>query len=223
MSGAHSEVPVSVSVEDANDSPPEFGYNEYNVTLSEATPSGTLVLAVSAHDLDSGRFYPLIRKIWPMSNRCIIDRPSICIGNNAQVTYRLLPDTNGGPDGPSVAAASAEFFHINAEDGTLVLARSLDRETQSQHHLLVMASDQGTPSLSSTAHIWIRGSFLPNSRLLLTRLLQCFRQQESEENNSFFFLSSQWMTSTTIHPNSNRDLTVVSSVRMQSVANLSQW
>lgn len=56
VSGAHSEVPISVSVEDANDSPPEFGYNEYNVTLSEATPPGTLVLAVSAHDLDSGRF-----------------------------------------------------------------------------------------------------------------------------------------------------------------------
>jgi hypothetical protein len=54
VSGAHSEVPVSVSVEDANDSPPEFSNNEYNVTLSEATPSGTVVLAVSAHDLDSG-------------------------------------------------------------------------------------------------------------------------------------------------------------------------
>lgn len=54
VSGSHSEVPVSVSVDDANDSPPEFSNNEYNVTLSEATPSGTVVLAVSAHDLDSG-------------------------------------------------------------------------------------------------------------------------------------------------------------------------
>jgi protocadherin Fat 1/2/3 len=57
----------------------------------------------------------------------------------------------------AVSAASAEFFHINPEDGTLILVRSLDRETQSLHHLLVMASDQGNPSLSSTAHIWIRG------------------------------------------------------------------
>lgn len=54
VSGANSEVHVSVSVEDANDSPPEFTHNEYNVTLSEATPPGTTVLAVSAHDLDSG-------------------------------------------------------------------------------------------------------------------------------------------------------------------------
>ncbi|XP_046644672.1 fat-like cadherin-related tumor suppressor homolog isoform X5 [Daphnia pulicaria] len=131
VSGAHSEVPVSVSVEDANDSPPEFSNNEYNVTLSEATPSGTVVLAVSAHDLDSGI--------------------------NAQVVYRLLAETNGGQDAAvAVSAASAEFFHINPEDGTLILVRSLDRETQSLHHLLVMASDQGNPSLSSTAHIWIR-------------------------------------------------------------------
>lgn len=83
--------------------------------------------------------------------------PSIWLGINAQVVYRLLPDTVGGQDGPAVTAAPAEFFHINPEDGTLILVRSLDRETQSQHHLLVMASDQGSPSLSSTAHIWIRG------------------------------------------------------------------
>lgn len=55
VSGANSEVHVSVSVEDANDSPPEFTHNEYNVTLSEATPPGTTVLAVSAHDLDAGK------------------------------------------------------------------------------------------------------------------------------------------------------------------------
>lgn len=80
------------------------------------------------------------------------------LGINAQVVYRLLPDTNGGQDASvAVSAASADFFHINPEDGTLILVRSLDRETQSLHHLLVMASDQGNPSLSSTAHIWIRG------------------------------------------------------------------
>jgi len=55
VSGVHSEVPVSVSVEDANDSPPEFSHNEYNVTLSEATPFGTTVLAVTAIDQDSGK------------------------------------------------------------------------------------------------------------------------------------------------------------------------
>jgi len=74
---------------------------------------------------------------------------SINPGENAEVIYRLLPD--------ALAGAGSEFFQINAKDGTLVLSRSLDRETLAQHHLLVMASDQGIPSLSSTAHIWIRG------------------------------------------------------------------
>ncbi len=158
VSGAHSEVPVSVSVEDANDSPPEFGYNEYNVTLSEATPSGTVVLAVAAHDHDSGKLSNiniLVKVKLCRANLTAVS--SVWLGINAQVVYRLLPDTNGGQDGPAVATAPAEFFHMNPEDGTLILVRSLDRETQSQHHLLVMASDQGSPSLSSTAHIWIRG------------------------------------------------------------------
>lgn len=76
----------------------------------------------------------------------------IIAGVNGQVSYRLLPDAIAGS-----SSAGSEFFQINSKDGTVVLARSLDRETQSQHHLLVMASDQGNPSLSSTAHIWIRG------------------------------------------------------------------
>ena len=71
---------------------------------------------------------------------------------NGKVIYRLLPDPTGS------ASSGSEYFQIDPEDGTVVLARSLDRETQSQHHLLVMAADEGTPSLSSTAHIWIQGS-----------------------------------------------------------------
>ena len=120
VSGVLSEVTVSINVEDANDSPPEFTLLEYNVTLSEATPYGATVLSVQAIDHDSNL--------------------------NAQVTYRLLAESGSGGD----------FFSINSEQGSILLTRSLDREMQSQHHLLVMASDRGTPSLTSTAHIWIR-------------------------------------------------------------------
>ena len=63
VSGVYAEVPVNINVEDANDSPPEFTSNAYNVTLLEATPFGTVVLTVSAHDLDSGMHqYILIHK-----------------------------------------------------------------------------------------------------------------------------------------------------------------
>ena len=79
---------------------------------------------------------------------------------NGLVSYHLLPDS-GASD------SDADFFEINPEDGTIILTRSLDRENQAKHHLLVMASDQGNPSLSSTAHIWIRGWYSKISRQVL--------------------------------------------------------
>jgi len=54
VSGVYAEVPVRINVEDANDSPPEFTLNEYNISISEATPFGTTLLTVIAHDQDSG-------------------------------------------------------------------------------------------------------------------------------------------------------------------------
>ena len=130
VSGVLSEVTVSITVEYANDSPPEFTLLEYNVTLSEATPFGAAVLTVQAVDHDSG--------------------------SNAEVTYRLLADAGQTSIGSSQSPGSIDFFQMDAQEGTIVLARSLDREVQSHHHLLVMASDRGSPSLTSTAHIWIR-------------------------------------------------------------------
>ena len=55
VTGIYSEVPVNINVVDANDCPPEFTLNEYNLTISEATPFGTAVLSVSAVDNDSGK------------------------------------------------------------------------------------------------------------------------------------------------------------------------
>lgn len=52
---------------------------------------------------------------------------------------------------------STQFFHINSEDGSIFLMSPLDHETQRVHHITVVASDLGVPSLSSTAHIWIKG------------------------------------------------------------------
>ena len=54
VTGVYSEVPVNINVVDANDCPPEFTLNEYNLTISEGTPFGTAVLSVSAVDSDSG-------------------------------------------------------------------------------------------------------------------------------------------------------------------------
>ncbi|KAL1459777.1 hypothetical protein WDU94_011731, partial [Cyamophila willieti] len=55
----------------------------------------------------------------------------------------------------SLGNSSAELFHIDAEDGAIYIKRSLDHEIQSLHHITVIATDQGTPSLSSLTHVWL--------------------------------------------------------------------
>ncbi|XP_046394541.1 fat-like cadherin-related tumor suppressor homolog isoform X2 [Ischnura elegans] len=50
---------------------------------------------------------------------------------------------------------SSDYFHIDPEDGTIYLKRSLDHELHSSHHFTVQAFDGGIPTLSSTAHVWI--------------------------------------------------------------------
>ena len=92
---------------------------------------------------------------------------------NGLVSYHLLSDS-------AASEPDTDFFQINAEDGTIVLTRSLDRENQAKHHLLVMASDQGNPSLSSTAHIWIRGwlfeNISPGFKIYPRALFRCSNQ-----------------------------------------------
>lgn len=128
-------------------------------------------------------------------------------GINAQVSYRLVPNNSGGSSGDN------EFFHINANDGTLVLSRSLDRETQSHHHLLVMASDEGNPSLSSTAHIWIRGA------LLFTYCCKLIMAHSLKQTFDAF----QWRTLTTTRLALNSARTVACSVKTSNEASSSRW
>lgn len=50
---------------------------------------------------------------------------------------------------------SSDYFHIDQEEGTIFLKRSLDHELHDSHHFTVIATDMGVPSLSSTAHVWV--------------------------------------------------------------------
>lgn len=124
MSGVSAEVPVSVLVQDVNDCAPEFEQDSYNITVSEASPFGTAILRVIAHDNDTGI--------------------------NQAMVYAIQTDTGN----------ASEFFHMDAAEGVVYLKKSLDHEQQRAHHLTVVASDKGVPSLSSTAHVWVTGKFL---------------------------------------------------------------
>ncbi|CAN8006700.1 unnamed protein product, partial [Ixodes hexagonus] len=64
-------------------------------------------------------------------------------GSNARVQY-------------SLESAALSTFHIDPVEGTVDLRVPLDHETQPLYHLVVTATDAGSPSaLSSTAHVWI--------------------------------------------------------------------
>lgn len=55
VSGVSAEVPVSVLVTDVNDCPPELPQDNYNITVSESSTFGTVILKVQAQDNDMGK------------------------------------------------------------------------------------------------------------------------------------------------------------------------
>lgn len=125
VSGVSAEVPVSISVLDVNDCPPEIEQDIYNITVSEGTQFGSSLLQVHAKDNDTGQ--------------------------NSLITYSIQMDAKNN---------NSDYFHMDPNDGVLYLKKTLDHETQSLHHFTVVATDQGVPALSSTAHIWITGNSL---------------------------------------------------------------
>ncbi|KAJ8945175.1 hypothetical protein NQ314_009307, partial [Rhamnusium bicolor] len=66
-------------------------------------------------------------------------------GNNQKIIYSIQKDSNN----------ATEYFYIDENEGTVYLKQSLDHEEASSHHFIVVATDQGVPSISSTAHVWL--------------------------------------------------------------------
>ncbi|KAJ8667841.1 hypothetical protein QAD02_009504, partial [Eretmocerus hayati] len=135
VSGVYAEVLVSILVLDVNDCPPEFSQDSYNVSISEAALFGTELLRLIAHDNDTGA--------------------------NQQIRYSIQSSTTStiagasNPEEDSTNISSTDLFHVDPDEGIIYLKRSLDHETAPAHHLTVVASDRGQPSLSSTAHVWV--------------------------------------------------------------------
>lgn len=68
-------------------------------------------------------------------------------GVNQLVTYTIQTDSKN----------TSEHFQIDPVEGFVYLKKSLDHEQLNAHHFTVIASDKGTPSLSSVAHVWVKG------------------------------------------------------------------
>jgi len=69
----------------------------------------------------------------------------VSAGVNQKIRYSIQKDE----------ANSTEYFHIDAEDGSIYLKRSLDHEVSDAHHFIVVATDSGIPRLSTTVHVWV--------------------------------------------------------------------
>ncbi|XP_022242412.1 fat-like cadherin-related tumor suppressor homolog [Limulus polyphemus] len=63
-------------------------------------------------------------------------------GSNQHIEYNILGNATA-------------YFHVDPIEGVIFIKHSLDHETQPTHHFVVMATDGGSPPLSSTADVWV--------------------------------------------------------------------
>ncbi|XP_012578743.1 PREDICTED: protocadherin-17 isoform X2 [Condylura cristata] len=119
---------VTVKLIDRNDNAPSIGFVSVRQgALSEAAPPGTVIALVRVTDRDSGK--------------------------NGQLQCRVLGGGGtGGGGGLSGSGGSVPFKLEENYDNfyTVVTDRPLDRETQDEYNVTIVARDGGSPPLNST-------------------------------------------------------------------------
>ncbi|XP_067407966.1 protocadherin-23 [Emydura macquarii macquarii] len=119
---------VEIQVQDVNNYAPQFTMSLYNVSVSEDASVGGTILTFSATDYD-----------W--------------IHENTYIEYSISSrNTNNQFHVETSVIESATSYKLV---GNLVLSSPLDRETASSHHVIILASDRGTPPLNSSATVLI--------------------------------------------------------------------
>ncbi|XP_006776822.1 PREDICTED: protocadherin-17, partial [Myotis davidii] len=117
---------VTVKLIDRNDNAPSIGFVSVRQgALSEAAPPGTVIALVRVTDRDSGK--------------------------NGQLQCRVLGGGGaagglGGPGGPVPFKLEENYDNFY----TVVTDRPLDRETQDEYNVTIVARDGGSPPLNST-------------------------------------------------------------------------
>lgn len=86
-------------------------------------------------------------------------------GINQMVTYGIQTDNKN----------TSEYFQMDPLEGVVYLKKSLDHEQLASHHFTVIAIDKGVPSLSSTAHVWVKGQFLHFLYCVTTEYLDTYK------------------------------------------------
>ncbi|XP_019511453.1 PREDICTED: protocadherin-17 isoform X5 [Hipposideros armiger] len=118
---------VTVKLIDRNDNAPSIGFVSVRQgALSEAAPPGTVIALVRVTDRDSGK--------------------------NGQLQCRVLGGGTAGGGGLGGPGGSVPFKLEENYDNfyTVVTDRPLDRETQDEYNVTIVARDGGSPPLNST-------------------------------------------------------------------------
>ncbi|XP_035867195.1 protocadherin-17 isoform X2 [Phyllostomus discolor] len=119
---------VTVKLIDRNDNAPSIGFVSVRQgALSEAAPPGTVIALVRVTDRDSGK--------------------------NGQLQCRVLGGggtAGGGPLGGSGGSVPFKLEENYDNFYTVVTDRPLDRETQDEYNVTIVARDGGSPPLNST-------------------------------------------------------------------------
>ncbi|KAL6474011.1 hypothetical protein MHYP_G00175720 [Metynnis hypsauchen] len=128
---------VTIKIVDVNDNIPEIEVASFSNTISEDSRPGTTVALISVSDLDSGLNG---KSLFSVSAS---DRDA---NENAMITYEILRES-------AEEHKYASFVNINSENGWIYALKSFDFETLKTFQFHVLATDSGTPPLSSNVTV----------------------------------------------------------------------
>ncbi|XP_058263638.1 protocadherin alpha-3-like [Hemibagrus wyckioides] len=122
---------LTVQVSDFNDNVPEFTQNPLELYLMENNVPGAAIFSVTASDRD--------------------------MNENAAISYQIIRNTDqfgsSISQGRTIKNDMATFLNVNPETGIISALKSFDFETIKTFQFHVLATDSGTPSLSSNVTV----------------------------------------------------------------------
>lgn len=171
-----STVNVEVHVLDVNDNAPKF-YN-YDDLLEWKHPEAE---EITNHNYESVMMIPVYKAV------LLENSP---IGTKVAKVYANDSDFAGNGNGLLLfdilrRKNQPNLFTIDSKDGVVTTVGKLDFESQTTHNITVIASDLGSPSLSSTALISLKITDIPEDLENLDRPVfeERYYEVEIEENS----------------------------------------
>ncbi|RUS89284.1 hypothetical protein EGW08_002958 [Elysia chlorotica] len=139
---------VIITILDVNDKAPKFALDRFTVSVSEYASPGHVIGEISAQDTEKGENGLVEITIVPGSARRLrqnYDGGHISSGNRHNPSFGDFED---------ISDDALPF--VMRFNGSIVLTKPVDHETCSQYQFEVLATDKGTPAMSSAAGVVIQ-------------------------------------------------------------------